>query len=246
MDLMAKSTDICHKSKIDEKLKGFAMLLVRHKRLSADFKVILKALVTLYRDPGNLNYVYDVEDGFLHTKASVSAVNWLQMQPEIEQLIQERYIAPHPDIEKLLQYPESTLGYAYASYIKKAGFDPGFYRQINIEDDISYLTLRIRQTHDIWHVVTGFKTDVLGEIGLKAFEMAQTRRNLAFVLVGGSLLGTLVKSPEVLPNLLEQITLGYKMGSIAKPLLAQKWEENWDKSLAELRDELGIQPASFF
>ncbi|MCC5636795.1 hypothetical protein LC593_13155 [Nostoc sp. CHAB 5844] len=222
------------------------MLLVeRHQRLSADFKVILKALVTLYRDPANLNYVYDVEDGLRYSKAAVSAVNWLKTQPEIEQLIQERYIAPHPDVEKLLQYPETSLGYAYASYIKKNGFDPGFYRQIKIEDDISYLTLRIRQTHDIWHIVTGFKTDVLGEIGLKAFEMVQTRRNLAFVLVGGSLLGTLVKSPDQLPNLLKQITLGYQMGSIAKPLLAQKWEEHWDKSLSEWRNELGIQPASF-
>lgn len=222
------------------------MLLVeRHKRLSADFKAILKALVTLYRDPANLDYVYDVEDGLRYSKSAESSVNWLKTQPEIEQLIQERYIAPHPDIEKLLQYPETSLGYAYASYIKKAGFDPGFYRQIKVEDDISYLTLRMRQTHDIWHVVTGFKTDVLGEIGLKAFEMAQTRRNLAFVLVGGSLLGTLVKSPEALPNLLEQITLGYKMGSTAKPLIAQKWEEHWDKSLSEWREELGIQPASF-
>ncbi|MBE9208625.1 hypothetical protein IQ244_19200 [Nostoc sp. LEGE 06077] len=221
------------------------LLLERHQRLSADFKVILKALVNLYRDPTNLDYVYDIEDGLHDSKAAKSSVNWLKTQSAIEQLIQERYIAPHPDIEKLLQYPETSLGYAYASYIQKNGFDPGFYRPIKVEDDISYLTLRMRQTHDIWHVVTGFKTDGLGEIGLKAFEMAQTRRNLAFVLVGVSLLGTLVKSPDQLPNLLEQITLGYKMGSTAKPLLTQKWEEHWDKPLSEWRDKLDIQPASF-
>ncbi|MBU7584359.1 MAG: hypothetical protein KAF91_15830 [Nostoc sp. TH1S01] len=221
------------------------MLLVeRHQRLSADFKIILKALVNLYRAPANLDYVYDIEDGLRDSKAAELSLNWLKTQPEIAQLIQERYIAPNPDIEKLLQYSETSLGYAYASYIKKNGFDPGFYRQIKVENDISYLTLRMRQTHDIWHVVTGFNTDGLGEIGLKAFEMAQTRRTLAFALVGVSLLGILVKSPEQLPDLLEQITLGYQMGSKSKPLLAQKWEEHWDKSLSEWRTELGIQLAS--
>ena len=222
------------------------MLLVqRHQRISSEFKVILKALVDLYREPGNIDYVYDLEDGLRHSKAAVSAIDWLKMQPEIEQLIQERYIAPHPDIEQLLQYPQTSLGYAYASYIKKSGFDPGFYRQLKIEDDISYIILRVRQTHDIWHVITDFKTDVLGEIGIKAFEMAQTRRSLAFVIVGGGLLSILIKYPDLLPNLLEQITLGYKMGLAAKPLLAQKWEEQWDKSLSDWRTELYIQPASF-
>ncbi|MEH2137623.1 Coq4 family protein [Nostoc sp.] len=92
----------------------------------------------------------------------------------------------------------------------------------------------------MWHVVTGFKTDGLGELGLKAFELAQTRRNLAVFLVGGGLLSILVKAPDVLPNLLEQIAVGYTMGSKAKPLLAQKWEEHWDKPLLEWRTELGI------
>jgi ubiquinone biosynthesis protein Coq4 len=36
-------------------------------------------------------------------------------------------------------------------------------------DDTSYLLLRLRQTHDLWHVVTGFSTNVPGELGLKAF-----------------------------------------------------------------------------
>ncbi len=31
------------------------------------------------------------------------------------------------------------------------------------------------------------------------------------------------------------------MGLQAKPLLAQKWEENWDKSLSEWRAALGIK-----
>ncbi|OUL37532.1 hypothetical protein BV372_00790 [Nostoc sp. T09] len=218
------------------------MLLAQQRRISPDLKTVLKSLVCLFKEPGNLDYVYDLEDGLRKTKANSLVLDWLKTQPEVAQLIQERYIAPIPDIEKLLQYPEGSLGYAYASYIKKSGFDPGFYRQIQVEDDISYVLLRTRQTHDIWHVITGFNTDGPGEIGLKAFEIAQTRRNLAVALVAVALLLTLIKAPDVLPDLLEQITLGYKMGSKVKPLFAQKWEEHWDKPLYQWRTELGIEP----
>ncbi|AVH70295.1 Coq4 family protein [Nostoc sp. 'Lobaria pulmonaria (5183) cyanobiont'] len=216
------------------------MLLAEQRRISHDFKTILKSMVCLFREPTNLEYIYNLEDELRSTQASLLAVEWLKTQPEVSLLIQERYIAPYPNIEVLLQYPEDSLGYAYASYIKKYGFDPSFYRQMQVEDDVSYVLLRSRQTHDIWHVVTGFKTDGLGELGLKAFELSQTRRNLAVFLVGGGLLSILVKSPDVLPDLLEKIAVGYTMGLKAKPLLAQKWEEHWEKPLLEWRTELGI------
>ncbi len=217
-------------------------MLAKQQQTIREVKTLLEAIASLSKETNNLDYLYDIEDGLLNTKASLLALDWLNNQPEVAQIIEERYIAPCPDIEALLQYPEETLGYAFASYIKKSGFDPSFYRKMKVENNNSYVILRIRQTHDIWHVVTGFKTDQLGEIGLKAFEVAQTRRNLAVVLVGAALLITLIKSPELLSNLLEQIVLGYKMGSSAKPLLAQKWEEHWDKPLSEWRNELGIEP----
>ncbi len=132
------------------------MLRAEQRRISRDFKTILKSMVCLFREPTNLDYIYNLEDQLRSTQASLLAVEWLKTQPEVSPLIQERYIAPYPNIEVLLQYPEESLGYAYASYIKKSGFDPGFYRQMQVEDDVSYVLLRSRQTHDIWHVVTGF------------------------------------------------------------------------------------------
>lgn len=222
------------------------MLLAEQRQFNHNLSTIFKGIVSLFREPGNLDYVYDIEDGLRNTKATLVAMEFMKSQPGVAQLIQERYLAPTPDIESLLKYPENTLGYAYASYIKTAGFDPNFYRNVKVEDEISYILLRIRQTHDIWHIVTGFGTDELGELGLKAFELAQTRRNLAVVLVGGALLVTLIKSPEFLPNLLDKIAVGYRMGSKAKPLLAQKWEEHWDKPISEWRTELGIEPMSVY
>jgi ubiquinone biosynthesis protein Coq4 len=47
--------------------------------------------------------------------------------------------------------------------------------------------------------------------------------------------------PETLPQLLNAIAQGWEMGTHAKPLFAQKWEEAWAKPLSQWRDELNIQ-----
>ncbi|HEY9626909.1 MAG TPA: Coq4 family protein [Coleofasciculaceae cyanobacterium] len=175
-----------------------------------------------------------------HTEASKMAVEYIKSKPEVAQVVAERYLAPRPDLDKLLQYPPESLGYAYASAMKAQNFDPEFYRKIAVEDDLSYILLRLRQSHDVWHTVTGMSTDATGEIGLQAFSLAQTHMPLAIVLIAGGLLKTL-KHPAELDRLLDRIAVGYKIGKQAKPFLAQKWEEGWEKPLAVWRSELGVE-----
>jgi ubiquinone biosynthesis protein Coq4 len=217
------------------------MLLGNRRQLNIDFLTTLKGAVTLLRDPSQTESVYDVEDGLRYSKATKQAIDFVKSKPGVTELIAERYTPPKVDIEALLKLPEDSIGHTYASYIKESGFDPNFYRQLKVEDDVSYVLLRMRQTHDIWHIVAGFTTDVAGELGLKAFELAQTRRTMAAVLLAGGLLSTLFKSPENLDYLLDRIAVGYRMGAKAKPFLAQKWEDNWEQPLATWRDELGVE-----
>jgi ubiquinone biosynthesis protein COQ4 len=211
------------------------------RRFNLDTLIVLKGVLSLIRDPQQTDSVYDVEDGMKHSAAMAAATRHMMAQPEIATLAKERYLAATPDIPKLLDYPPDSLGYAYANYINTAGFDPGFYRSIVVEDDTSYLLLRLRQTHDLWHVVTGFATNVPGELGLKAFELAQTRRTMAGILIAGGFLKYLLQTPDELDELLNNISRGYRMGLQAKSLLAQKWEENWGMSLNEWRSKLGIK-----
>jgi ubiquinone biosynthesis protein Coq4 len=209
-------------------------------KFSLDTLIVLKGALSLIRDPQQTDSVYDIEDGLKKSEAMAAATRYMLAKPEIAELVKERYLASTPDIPKLLLSPKDSLGYVYADYINKAGFDPVFYRPITVEDDTSYLLLRLRQTHDIWHVVTGFTVDVPGELGLKAFELAQTRRTMAGILIAGGFLKCLLQTPNDLDNLLDNISRGYRMGLQAKPLLAQKWEEDWNKPLSAWRSELGI------
>jgi ubiquinone biosynthesis protein COQ4 len=216
------------------------MRIANLRRFNLDVLVVLKGVLSLVKDPTQTESVYDIEDGMKNSEAMLVATKHMLADPQIAALARELYLAPLPDIPTLLQCPPNSLGHAYATYINTSGFDPAFYRSMAIEDDTSYLMLRLRQTHDIWHVVTGFSTDVPGELGLKAFELAQTRRTMAGILIAGGFVKCLLQTPAELDILLDRIAKGYRMGTHAKPLLAQKWEEHWDKSLTEWRSDLGL------
>lgn len=214
------------------------------RRLNLDYLNTLKSVLGLLRDPNQTESIYDVEDALLrsHPQTLSASVKYMMSSPEVAAFAKERYLPPAPDLVKLMTYPANSLGYAFAQYITSSGFDPGFYRKMEVVDDATCLLFRLRQTHDIWHVVTGMTVDVPGEIGLKAFELAQTRRPLAGILIAGAFVSTLLNQPEQLDRLLDRVASGYRMGAKAKPLLSQKWEDHWEKPLAEWRSELGIEP----
>ena len=53
----------------------------------------------------------------------------------------------------------------------------------------------------------------------------------------------LLKNPDELGLVLGSIAHGYRLGCRAEPLLAQKWEEHWDRPLAQWRAQLNITEA---
>ncbi len=201
----------------------------------------LKGVISLITNPNNTTSVYDIEDALMNQKSNQLSIQFIQDQPGVQEMAQERYLALDVDVDQLLQCPENSLGYQYASYLKEAGFDPHFYRDLKIKDDVSYLLMRRRQTHDIWHIITGFGADVASELGLKCFELAQTRSPMSALLVAGGLVKTALETPEELGYLLDRLAIGYRMGAKAKPFIAQKWEENWDKSVVQWRQELNVE-----
>jgi ubiquinone biosynthesis protein COQ4 len=199
----------------------------------------IKAVLILFSGSNEVGPVYDIEDGLKHTGVMKYAVNHMLSQPGVVQIALSQYIAPIPYLEALKLLPPGTLGREYAEFVTRNGFDPNFFRKMQIQDISSYLLLRLRQTHDIWHVVTGFDVNVPDEIGLKAFELAQTRRPVAGVLVTGGFIKSFLASKDV-NIMLAAIGRGYRMGLQSQPLLAQKWEDQWEKPLIEIRTELGI------
>ncbi len=201
----------------------------------------LKGVVGMLRDPHDTASVFDIEDGLKDIEAYQLAVEYLKAQPEVAAIMRERYLTGMVDVQALARLPEGTLGRAFAHHILDHGYDPDYFRKLEVKSDLDYVMMRMRQTHDIWHVVTGIKTDPIGELALKAFELSQTRRPLAAVICAGGVMRYMLKTPDELGKVIEAIDMAYQLGQEAKPFLAQKWEAGWNRPLAEWRDELDVK-----
>ncbi|MDY7021268.1 MAG: Coq4 family protein [Cyanobacteriota bacterium] len=203
-----------------------------------------KPFLAMLMGDKSLNPVKEMSQALSKMPASELLVKQLKNDPAAAEMIQQRYMANSHNLEELLKYPEDSLGYRYASLMIARGFrSEDLYISTQIDSDINYVTARIRQTHDIWHLITGFDVSEIDEIGLQAFYLAQFPDPLAILLITNSLIAVTLLTPQEIPILLSAMAKGWEMGRKAKPLFAQKWEENWEKPLTEWKTELNIQPA---
>jgi len=190
---------------------------------------------------GNTDPVFDFEDALDQTEMAQLAVDELKKIPEVNALFQERWLPAPFNLDDLAKLPEGTLGHIYAREMKARGFDPYFYKKVPVVDDISYLKMLWRSTHDIYHVVTGFDTDGIGEIGLQAFVLAQTPIPISVMLVSFGMVIISLYQPTKFNDLMREIARGYRLGSHTPgKLIAQKWDQFWNVQLSEIRARLGI------
>jgi ubiquinone biosynthesis protein COQ4 len=202
----------------------------------------VNAFVTLlFDESGSLEPVWKLSHSLVDGTAFRQAIATMRTTPEVAALLAERYVAPPHDLEALLLYPPESLGYQYASAMQRAGFQT-VTAAIVLDSDSRYVEYRWQQTHDIWHLVTGFDVSEIGEIGLQAFYLAQFQLPLASLLIANALIATTLWQPESLSPLLAAIAQGWQMGKTARPLIAQKWEEAWEKPLSVWQAELHLIP----
>lgn len=71
--------------------------------------------------------------------------------------------------------PSGTFGRAYGDFMAQRGFHADDRPPVRFVDDeeLAYVAMRSRETHDLWHVLFHCKTTVLGELALKAVEFVQ-------------------------------------------------------------------------
>ena len=164
--------------------------------------------------------------------------------PASEAMLAERYLSPVPDVTDLAGLPEGTLGKAFERYLSENDLDPNLLRESAfIEahrrrgDDVGYLAERGFQLHDLFHVLTGYDTTPLGEVRVVSFTVAQTPAPYPAMIIASRPLQMVLYKPELLPPVMDAITEGWALGRRAKSLLEVRWEDHWERPLAELRAE---------
>ena len=161
----------------------------------------------------------------------------LMSDPESAVVIANRKTLGRINLQKLNELPDGSLGKVYSTHMLNLGLDPEFFKNIEIVDGITLGMMRLRQTHDLWHVMTGFDTSVPGELGLQAFMLAQTDSPLSPLLIGGRLFAVAIKDPSEVPLILESVTRGWTLGKNSKPLFPIDWEANWETPLHEMQNK---------
>ncbi len=201
----------------------------------------LQPFLALVAGDTSLDVIGEMVFSLLETPSFDLAVAHLKCDPQAEKIIKEQYIAPVHDLNKLVQYPPDSLGYIYGKTMKARGLQAeDLYADMPIYSEASYVEARLSQTHDIWHIVTGFGVSPTEEIGLQAFHLPQFPYPLAVSLLSSSMMSALLFDPEQLPPLLDAIQTGWAMGKNAKSFFAQKWEQAWEKPLIQWRQELNL------
>lgn len=206
----------------------------------------VKAFMALSENPNDTVRVFNLEQAMNEVAGPDVDRLFLesfQRTPGLQRMLEQRYLAPKYDIEDFKDYAPGTLGYGYYRHMHDHGFTPDFFPEIKPVDDVSYARLRMRQTHDIWHVVTGYGPDLWGELALQGFLTGQYPGPLSALIISTGLVHTSTQFPEQLGEFFDYMIEGYQRGKAAKSFWEVKWEEMWERSLDEIRAELNVSPA---
>lgn len=171
----------------------------------------------------------------------------MMSHPTGQRILQDRPLVNTQsiDIPKLKELPSNTFGYNYARFLAEHEFNPNHRADVKYIDDpdLAYVMTRYRQNHDFFHVLTDLPPTVPGELALKYVELFQTGLPICAL---SSTVGSLKLSGEdriVWKNIYLPWAIRVGKTGNKKKWMHVYWEEEFERDLQELRDELGIETA---
>lgn len=169
----------------------------------------------------------------------------LRRSPVAAQALQSRPRLGVLDVHELASMPPETLGGAYGRFMLERDLSPTSLPSLHGRRDIDYVLTHIYESHDLWHVVTGFDTDTNGEIALQAFYLAQHSSYLALFALSAVLINTAFFSYDQKHVRLEAIVGGWRLGVRSTKLFGVDWRQRLAQPLADIRREFGLlEPTS--
>lgn len=212
----------------------------------------LRAVRALIRNPESTGEVFKViealKGGSLRQAvkrmaASAEGRALLQRMPSILDYLSDR--------EALAAMPEGSLGRAYLDFVQAGNLSADGLVAASEEaprDNLTswfdpeevWLADRLRDFHDLQHVLTGYGRDELGELCLLSFMTTQTyNRGISFIVFVGRR-----EYRRELPHIDVDALVreGRDIARAARWLPEIHWEERLAEPLEGLRAELGLRP----
>jgi ubiquinone biosynthesis protein COQ4 len=201
------------------------------------------SFVDLVRHPEHLDRVFQIADALSNGKLDLleKMRDAFAADPRGASALRDKpRLSVH--LAELDKLPHGTLGRAFAEHMRANGLDPAAIPTLPSDGELEFIRAHLYETHDVWHAVTGFATDVAGELGLQAFYAAQTPGSLPLLLLAMGFLNTALFAMPDRERRLDAVTRGWQMGKRARPLFGIRWDELWERPLVETREHLGIEP----
>ena len=172
--------------------------------------------------------------------------------PEFRDWLDARFVS-NLQADAVKGHAPGTLGARVHAFIADSGMDIDFMFTGEPKDDYEYINKRRIQVHDIEHMVTGLDPSPVGEsalimantmavINYFGVELAAELNRHGLFLVTTGLMRAACHYPALTPAYLEGLARGHALGQKQKkPLFMLKWEDYFDWTIADIREEFGFQ-----
>ena len=167
-----------------------------------------------------------------------------------EQCLKQRRDLPTilDDHATLKALPDGTVGRAYVDFMVREGLSAAglveesekwYDKQNSFDDDLEFFGYRMRDTHDLLHVLTGYGRDQLGETSVLAFSHAHNGGfgNLFIAYIGAR---DLAKTSDKSARVMESIKEARKNGRASLPLISEDIVALLREPLIDARKRMNI------
>jgi len=217
-----------------------------------DWGHALRSLRRLLRDKEDTRQVFEIMRA-LNGASTAKGYHRLLATPQGGRIAYEReeFARRLMDDAWLDSLPEGSVGAAYRTFIRSENLSAEGLAMISREGaevveeahPYAWFGRRTRDVHDIWHILSGYGRDALGEACLVAFSYAQTK-GLGWALIA---LGAASRAREGEKHpYVKAIWQGYRRGKAAKWLLGEDYARLMAEPLEGARRRLNITPATIY
>jgi len=206
----------------------------------------LQAMYRLNRNPDGTEEVFHLYES-LEGDAPSHYARRMRKHKTGRRIMDERpkLLEALSDRDRLAAMPQGSLGRHYLDFVTTGNISAeglveassGVDQTWRVDSDEAYLMDRIRDMHDLWHVVTGYDRDLVGEAALVGFSTMQLPNLGGYAL---TFTGMLVAGRSA--DAWRTIRRGIRRGRRARWLPAAPWETLLTRPLAAVRAELNIGP----
>ncbi len=217
-----------------------------------DWAHALKSLKRLLADKEDTRQVFEIMRA-LNGASTAKGYQRLLATEEGGRMAYERqeFAQKLMDDAWLDSFAPGTVGAAYRDFIRAENLSAEGLAMVSRDsmDDVdqkhpyAWFGRRTRDVHDIWHILSGYHRDGLGEACLVAFSYAQTRGlGWALIALGAASRARKDRSQPYV----KAIWQGYQRGKAAKWLLGEDYERLMAEPLEAARKRLGITPPTIY